>query len=210
MEIKNFDIQLKATTRKIVIHHTHNIDEKQFLIMLHDNDILFFDDCLYSQYFFIKKYMSLFIQRNIICILGFSTKIYRTTQKPLLDIDSAVLHDKIHLNHSTALGGFMSINEINELLTYSNIFLAGHGANHLKLITLTDNKVMQSKLFMFDVNEMIRDFKSFNMKTEIFVFPYAYDDFPCAQSIVHHNNFKYIFAGKNTQRVEIEHVIQNI
>jgi hypothetical protein len=64
--------------------------------------------------------------------LGFSTKIYRTNQIPIVE-DSAILHEQYHSNDNNSLGGFMSLDELRALLEYDNIIIAGHGAKHLEL-----------------------------------------------------------------------------
>lgn len=69
--------RIDINSRKIVIHHTHLI--KDIMSLLKDDDIVFFDDCLYSQYLFIKKYIQELQLKNITCILGFSTRILRSS-----------------------------------------------------------------------------------------------------------------------------------
>jgi hypothetical protein len=43
------------------------------------------------------------------------------------------LHERYHSNDNDSLGGFMSLDELRELLEYDNIIIAGHGAKHLEL-----------------------------------------------------------------------------
>ena len=62
--------------RQIVIHHTHLFENVDVLSYLKPNDDVFFDDCLYSQYVFIKKNINFFIDNKIDCILGFSSGLY--------------------------------------------------------------------------------------------------------------------------------------
>lgn len=98
----------------------------------------------------------------------------------------------------------MAINEIKQLLKYENIFLAGHGSKHLQLNSKQYSKFKQTTLFTFDVSEMCTELKTYSLNTDIFVYPYAYDDFPCSKHIVQKHNFRYIFAGYDSQRLEIE------
>ena len=182
--------------RKIVIHHTHILGDQLILSLLKDNDVLFFDDCLYSQYLFLKKNNNILLSKNIICILGFSASLYRTNQIPFIE----------HAKDNSALGGFMSLDELRELLAFDNIFLAGHGSKHLDLQNMRLEKLQQTKLFIEDINEMKQLFKKFNFQTDIFVYPYTYYDFPCSNIIVRNNGFKYIFGCKNTMRMSIENV----
>ena len=192
-------------TRKIVIHHTHLIND--IMSLLKDNDIVFFDDCLYSQYLFIQKHIKELQLKNIICILGFSTQIYRTNQIPIIE-DSAILHKRYHSNDNDSLGGFMSLDELGELLEYDNIIIAGHGAKHLELEKMHLKKIQQSQLFTQDISIMTNDLKTFGFYTNVFVFPYAYDQFPCAKKIVYNAGFSYIFAACDSQRIEIESLIK--
>lgn len=210
MKLKKIDNNYFLKNRKIVVHHTHILGEQQILSKLKDNDILFFDDCLYSQYLFLQKFNVQLLKKNIKCILGFSTHIHRTTQKIIEYENSAILHDYIHKNIDFAYGGFMSIDEIKYLLKYENIFLAAHGSRHLQLNSRLYTKFKQTTLFTLDIITMCAELKTYNLSTDIFVYPYAYDDFPCSKYIVKKYNFKYIFAGYNSQRLEIEnsHKIQ--
>lgn len=203
------DVQLKLAIknnnfRKIVIHHTHILGDELILSLLKDNDVLFFDDCLYSQYLFIKNNINILKNKNIICVLGFSTQIYRTTQNIIIE-KSEILHNKIHQNNILAYGGFMTIAEIYELSTYDNIYLAGHGAKHLNLENITDSKINQSKIFMSDINIMKSNLLSLHLTPQIFIFPYEYDMFPCAHKIITNLKiFKYIFTSNLYSRVNIE------
>ena len=71
--MKAFDDILSRSNNKIVIHHTCYIDDNVILASLRKNDLVFFDDCLYSQYVFLKKYAKSLEDMSIACILGFST-----------------------------------------------------------------------------------------------------------------------------------------
>lgn len=201
MNCQKIKRHIDINSRKIVIHHTHLIDD--IMSLLNDNDLVFFDDCLYSQYLFIHQNKQRLQAKNINCILGFSTQIYRTTQIPIIE-NSAILHDRVHANDNSAFGGFMSLSELRELLCFDNIHLAGHGAKHLELEKITTSKLQQSQIFNKDITLMKKELDALDLHTEIFVFPYAYDDFPCAKKFVYNLGFKYIFAAYDSQRIEIE------
>ncbi len=200
-----FEHILNTCNRKLVIHQTYEIDN--ILCLLKDYDLVFFDDCLYSQYIFIKNNIDALIKKHINCVIGFSTEIYRTDETPIYKANCAQCHERIHNNDKTALNGYMSLNEIKELLEFDNVYLACHGAKHLDLQNLTKNKVKQSILFKNDILYAYNDLKKFKFNTDIFVYPYAYDDFLLADKIVKTLEFKYIFAGKTTKRIEIEKLI---
>lgn len=76
----------------------------------------------------------------MVCVLGFSASLYRTTQIPFIE-DSTIIHNRIHVNDESALGGFMSLDELKNLLTFNNVFLAGHGSRHLKLENMNLSKI---------------------------------------------------------------------
>ena len=199
--------RIDINSRKIVIHHTHLI--KDIMSLLKDDDIVFFDDCLYSQYLFIKKYIQELQLKNITCILGFSTRILRSSQKPLIQ-HSAILHNNIHSNILDAYSGFMTIDEIQELLQFCNVYLAGHGAKHLNLEKMNLSKIQQTKLFAEDISIMKKDLDKLQLDTNIFVYPYTYYDFPCANTILKNNGFKHIFGYKDTMRISIENLVNKI
>lgn len=208
--IKNQNVKrlTDINSRKIVIHHTHILDDQLILSVLKDNDVLFFDDCLYSQYLFLKNNNHILRSKNIICVLGFSTRLYRTHQIPIIE-NSAVLHNRYHSNDNDSLGGFMSLDELRELLMYNNIIIAGHGSNHLELNMMNLTLIQQSQVFIQDISNMTKELKHFNFYTDIFVFPYAYDVFPCAKKIVYNAGFNHIFAASDSQRIEIEILAKN-
>lgn len=191
--------------RKIVIHHTHLIDD--IMSLLKNDDVVFFDDCLYSQYLFIKNNIKSLQLKNITCILGFSTKIYRTHQKPIIE-KSDILHNRIHNNDIDAYGGFMSLDEIRELLNFHNVYLAGHGARHLELEKTNLSKLNQTKLFNEDVKEMRQDLDNMGFDTYMFIYPYDYYGLPCSQLILNLSGFKHIFNSYNNNRIYIEDVLK--
>lgn len=98
----------------------------------------------------------------------------------------------------------MSLDELRELLEYDNIIIAGHGAKHLELNKMNLTLIQQSQLFAQDISIMTNDLKTIGFQTSVFVFPYAYDQFPCAKKIIYNAGFSYIFAASDSQRIEIE------
>lgn len=142
--------------------------------------------------------------KEIYCVLGFSTKIYRNDNiTPIANAICSDCHDKFHNGNNEILSAYMSLNEIKDLLLEDNIYLACHGAKHLQLEKLSGNKYIQTKLFNNDLNVAIQDLNNFNLHTNIFIYPYAYDNFYKAENLLKNNNFYHIFAGKNSQRIEI-------
>lgn len=143
-----------ADHRKVVVHHTHLLPG--LMQLLEPSDMLFFDDCLFSQWQFIMSNVQQLQSLGIECVLGLSTRLVRTSQKPFCEV-SAKLHSRVHSGDMSALGGFMSISEIRQLLSFSNVRLAGHGAHHLDLRALSGSKLEQAKLFNADVKLMAQD-----------------------------------------------------
>lgn len=80
--------------RKVVIHETCFL--KGIKDVLHDNDVLFFDDCLYSQYEFIRANIDDLKKRKIVCILGLSSRIVRESCVPIREASCAECHDAFH------------------------------------------------------------------------------------------------------------------
>lgn len=197
------------TKRLIVIHHIHKL--KNPLIHIKTGDLLFFDDCLYSQYVFLKNNIDMLYNLGVGCVLGLSPKAIRSElDSGIKDIESDTLHkqmnEQIKIYTDTICGeyinGFMSLKEINEILKYKNVFIALHGCCHLKLENVK-SKIEQSKIFLNDLDDGIRLMKEYNLITNIYVYPYAYE--PCISQIyLKKRGFKYIFAGNNSKRIPIE------
>lgn len=206
--INDFKKILLSSKRKIVFHETCYFENQEILRLLSDNDLLFFDDCLYSQYLFIKDNMSFFRKRYINCILGFSGNIYRREHfNPNFFAICSDCHDKIHKNEYLAYNSYMSLLELDELLANDNIHLAAHGFNHLDIQNEKRSEISKCKQFFNDIDCMIEQYKSFQLTTNLFVFPYAYDKILLSYSYLKKKGFKYFFAGENTKRITIESII---
>lgn len=199
-----------SQNRKIVIHQAY---DNNLIKLIQCNDILFFDDCLYSQYQFVINNIDKLIHLKTKCIFGFSTALYRREgMDPLLEVDSHVLHEKLNSYVNTkydidindsALAGFMTINELCQMKKYDNMRLALHGCCHLHL-TNVRSKFEQSIIFQKDLANGIEDWKkSFGENPGAYVFPYAYEPF-LANTILKRNGILFSFAGNSTKRIQIE------
>lgn len=202
---KSFTYLLSNAQRLIVAHEAFNFENSIVDKVLQYNDMLFFDDCLYSQYVFIKNNVEELQQKNITCILGFSTSIMRISGTPIVDAICSEQHIKFHKGDMTALQAYMSIDEIKELLFFDNIFLACHGDRHIELSTC--KAIQRTIQFSKDVENAILKMSKYGFQTNIYVFPYAFDNIPGAYSCLKSNGFMHIFAGKNTQRTSIESLV---
>lgn len=204
---------LYSQNRKIVIHHAY---DSKFIDVIRYGDVLFFDDCLYSQYEFIFNNLTKLIENDIQCVLGFSSGIHRPTSiMPISNIDSSILHAKLNsyvqrykdiVIDDQILAGFMTIAEIKRLLSIKNIHIALHGCCHLNLKNIS-SKTQQMSIFSQDLSDGLICWKNiFGDFPHAYVFPYAYEPF-LAQSILKRNNIYYSFAGNNTKRISIEDLI---
>lgn len=198
-----FSYVLYNARRKIVVHHTFRVKDMVFL--LDNNDLVFFDDCLYSQYVFIKENIDMLKEKDIHCVLGFSSKIFRHDNAlPIYEADCAEFHDRVHNGDKDALNAYMTICEIEELLQHNNVYLACHGSQHLDLKNMNFSKLQQMHAFTVDIDQALVDLDALHQKTSIFVFPYAYDQFPLAYKILNDRGFHFIFAGQDSKRIQIE------
>jgi hypothetical protein len=195
--------------RMIVIHHI--LDDEFVLCRLNQNDLVFFDDCLYSQYIFIKKYHQKLYDMNIVCVMGLSPKAIRPDNIPgISNIESHILHNQMNSHiktyrdeiHGEFISGFMSKNEIDDVLNLKNIFLALHGCCHLKLENIS-NQLERIKVFIDDTNDGKKMLETFGYKTDIFVYPYDYEP-SIGDAFLRRIGFRYIFGGDNSKRIYVE------
>lgn len=211
-----FEYVYVLSKRKIVFHHCFeyldnfkdNLEKK-----INDYDLIFFDDCVYSQYVFIKKYYEIFRRKNCFLVIGFSSSLYRNDEdSPILNITTSDIHNECNKFIFSYLDryeydieelcGFMSISEIKELLSYDRIYLALHGCCHLNLNN-NESDICKCINFTNDIRDGITLLKNNKLNTNIFVFPYDFS-IPLFDVSLYHNNFIFIFGGKKTQRIPFE------
>lgn len=203
---------LSKSKRKIVIHHLFKIPDP--ISLLRVNDLVFFDDCLYSQYVFLKRNNRILKDMRINCVLGFSPKAVRPDGNPgVEEIESATLHSQLNdavlvptdVAEGDFLNGFMTFPELVELMGDDNIFIALHGGCHFRLETIHD-KFKQFDMFVGDLKWGMSRFNELGLKTDIFVFPYAFQPF-LGVTILKNYGFKYIFAVNDYDRIPIEELM---
>ena len=197
--------------RMVVVHHTHllkNITER-----LKRGDLVFFDDCLYSQYVFLEANVDKLSDMGVSCVLGLSPKAMRPSGNPgIYSIESGELHRVLNSNVETiadsapesCLNGFMSEVEVKRLLDGDNVFLALHGCCHLKLENTVD-KFRQPIVFRKDVEDGKHMLRDMGLDTNIFVYPYAYVPF-LGDMVLRQCGFTYVFAGNGARRTPIEEI----
>lgn len=206
---KDFRLVLKSSGRRVVMHQPHTVGNP--MGRLNNGDLLFLDDCLYSQYLFLKEHGKKLLSRGIGVVLGLSSFLVRDNScSPDFVSVSSELHDRIHSGDMTALNGFMSVQEVKELLKGENVFLAFHGGTHLNLEldeSLGKGKIDIAGDFRKDVSAGVGRLGELGFDTDIFVYPYAYDFF-ISDRILKEFGFRYIFAGRNSRRIEIEDLLK--
>lgn len=132
MTRRPFSLVRQTCKRNIVVHHTHILNHG-ILDLIQLGDIVFFDDCVYSQYVFFMENAEFFMKNDIYAVFGFSTALFRQDDlRPVIETTSE-LHRRFHMGDSTALAGFMSLSELNGVLDFERCYLACHGRMHLDL-----------------------------------------------------------------------------
>lgn len=212
---KDFKIIYSIVKRIIVFHECFTFNDAIKRI-LKPYDLLFFDDCVYSQYVFLKKYNIFFKDNNIFCILGFSSGLIRKPNAiPIKEIETKNIHDRVNDIIKSwkdidklpyECNGMMSIDELNEMNKEPNIFIALHGCVHLHLHEL--DLLEKIKAFEADVKNGKRILEEYGFRTNIYVYPYAYS-FLFSEKILKKYKFIYSFAGEKTKRIPIEKLIAN-
>lgn len=201
--MKDFSKVFCANRRKLVLHETCYYEDDFILGKLNDYDILFFDDCLYSQYVFLKNNIDVLKQKQIICVFGFSTGIHREEDhSPRYYAKCANSHDRVHFGDISAYDNYMSLPELFEICKFDNVFIACHGQFHLQL--QSEKLVQRSKKFIDDVKNAHSDLVKFNLNTDIFVYPYAFDDIIGSNLTLRQLGYKFIFANKQNLRIVFE------
>lgn len=201
--------------RRIVIHHTHIIGNKAIIECLKPNDIVFFDDCLYSQYVFLKENAGLFAENNIDCILGFSAGLYAPEDaKQIYGVESKTLHDACNAKirsietadalreYLPEMAGFMKVSQVKELLEYPFCKLALHGCCHLKLETMDGGFLVKTQTFIDDLKTGMARFNELGLQSDTYVYPYIYP-LTISDTVLRKYGFKTII-GSSVLRIPIE------
>jgi hypothetical protein len=201
--MNNFFKSYKKTNRNIVLHDISNFSYCDVIDILENDDILFLDDCTYHQYDFIKCKKTCLDLKNITCVLPFSTNIFRCPIfDSLINIPTSILHQNYHNNNQKYLNAFMTIQELKELLSFDNVFLALHGHNHKKLSQYSH--LQQMILFKNELETSVKKLlDELNLSTDIFVYPYD-EIIPGSEVLLKQYGFKYIYPSSNNKRIYIE------
>ena len=186
---------------------------------LHEDDIVFFDDCLFSQYNFLKENQDFFEQTSIDCILGFSSGLYASENaKQVHEVGSHVLHDACNSRISTIvdadrlrdelleIGGFMKISQLKELLQLPFCHLALHGCCHLNLQN-EKNLLKKIQMFKLDLDSGCKRLNELGLTTTTHVYPYVYS-FATSDIALKRAGFKQIIGGLDKIfRISIEDLV---
>lgn len=217
---KSFGYVLSHSNRKIVVHHTHVLKDK-ILEAIQPNDLIFFDDCLFSQYSFIKQHRCTIENLNAMCIIGFSSGLVCAEEveesEQIESIESKLVHDRCNalvkssanlhlLDGDWSLKCFMKVSQIEELLNFENVYVALHGCCHLNLEKMFDDKLDQLKIFKEDTIAGKELFKSrLGFSPSIYVHPYAYAP-PLARVFLDQIGCIYQFADGINSRIPVEEI----
>ena len=201
--------------RRIVIHHTHLLP---FLwqSLLQPKDLVFFDDCLFSQWTFLTYNFKFFEENQIDCILGFSSGLYASEEslRQLEKIESHVLHDACNSKIFTIddadvlrstfpeMNGFMKVSQLKQLLQMPFCHLALHGCCHLNL-SKEQNLLKKVQLFKNDLDAGCKRLKQLELSTNIFVYPYVHS-FPMSDICLKKSGFACIIGSNQIFRTSIE------
>lgn len=91
-----FSLVRRIGKRNIVVHHTHILNHG-ILDLIKSGDIVFFDDCVYSQYVFFMENAGFFMKNDIYAVFGFSTALFRQDGvRPVVETTSE-LHRRFHM-----------------------------------------------------------------------------------------------------------------
>lgn len=219
IEMQSLSLRNLVQQRKIVIHHTHLLPNDCHS-WLKPQDLLFFDDCLFSQWIWLKKNLKFIAQNNIDCILGFSSGLYATEDaKQLEKVESHVLHDACNdaircvedadklRNSLPEMNGFMKVSQLKQLLELPFCHLALHGCCHLNLQN-EKNLLKKIQMFKHDLDSGCKRLNELSLVTSTYVYPYVYS-FATSDSMVRHYGFSQVVGGSADKifRIAIEDLV---
>lgn len=207
MDIEIVRQHIKNSRRLVVMHHAFNLQNA--CDCLKPGDVLFLDDCLYSQHVWLQENISKLASIDVLCVLGLSPCLVRPKHVGAwFDVASYTLHDAINSSmHASEkqLSGFMSADELLADSKMQNVYVALHGCMHIDLHRF-DAFFEKVKEFKREVLHGIEMYKSiFNEQPLMYVYPYAYE-IPGAASFLRRCGFQMQFAGNGAKRIPIENL----
>lgn len=101
----------------------------------------------------------------------------------------------------------MSEAELREDLSMEGVYLACHGDKHLDLKRFPEG-LARTAVFRKDIAEARTRLAEKQFETDVFVYPYAFWQFPLSEAAVREAGFKIAFAGRDTQRIAIEELVK--
>lgn len=107
------------------------------------------------------------------------------------------LHTRWHAGDETSLAGFMSEAELREALSLDGVYLACHGDRHLNLKRFPE-ELARTVAFRRDLAKARAKLAEKQLETEIFVYPYAFWQFPLSEATVREAGFRIAFAGMSS------------
>lgn len=175
-----------------MLYEIHEVTEENItrISSTKNDDILVFDDGLFSQYYYFDKIKKI---NNV--------KYFAISANLVLDYQSNQLAD---INRNKAMwlykeqrikSAYMTVEQINHIISTDNCHLCAHGFNHLKF----EQYIKKSKDLKFLTSEFINDFNKslewykskLNIIPTAYCFPYNYTFEGFLKKIVE-SEFKFI------------------
>lgn len=165
------------TGRRIVVHHCDGGFPPPALFR--KGDVAFFDDCLLSQYRYLKD--NLPAMKGVRVVLGFSPGLARPPDaEPIWFMESQDAHRAVNAAMRRAgdapppeIGAFMSAGEVLELAGTDGVEVAMHGCVHLRLED-EPSRTARLGLFRRDAEDGAALFRRYGLRLRVFVYPYAF------------------------------------
>ena len=201
--------------RIIMIHEVNELVLETLRTKTTPQDILTFDDGLYSNYMYLDKLQALPNTK----IFFFSTAIVRPEiMRPNTKIiNCAIAHTKLKVRDNAGLSNYMSFQELTEISELPNCFLGVHGHKHIRIIgktmprslitlneTLTEKPKELLDILRKDIYEMITRYHLiFGQFPNKFCFPYN-DENLLLRGILNQEYKKLLDLSGTNQREEIK------
>jgi hypothetical protein len=177
--------------------------------MFRPGDAVFFDDCLASQYLFVRRHMP--EMRGVRVVLGFSPGLARPDGAPPIEyMDSAAAHAAVNAAMRAPgdappdeIRAFMSEAEVRELAA-AGAEVALHGCMHLNLRE-TPGRTERLAAFRRDAEDGARMLEAAGFAPGAFVYPYAF----CEDGygyIVEKLGFREQYARPGAYRIAVENL----
>lgn len=194
------------TGRRIVVHRCGRDFPRPDLFK--EGDVVFFDDCLYSQYRFFEENIAAL--SGVTAVFAFSPGLFRRDgQPPIDDVDSAEVHKAVNARVRTWLDprpdqarAFMTAAELRSLARLGSVKIALHGCVHLRLEDVP-NRTDRLVMFRQDARDAVRLAALHGFETDMFVYPYAFCE-DGYEHVLRRLGFRETYARPGAYRIAVE------